>query len=332
MIKLKMTLFEDVNDEINDEVNFRNLVTSVLETGDGTFEDLYDTLGNEIFWDGNIDTLLDNDNYFEDGLPIGINNVDELIEEFHFTDDDIVNSAYIRKIILDSIGPVYEWDVWWTDIQNVDSSVSREMSEDMLDALWTDGDVWEYFEYYDADLNDSDVEDKLSNCCDDRNKKAIKRLPIWNDPNLPFDDLIKEENVSEENKDSYYEFLQCCRLAINDAYASGSANEAINDFEKCVASACPTGVTISERNGHSYRRFTVNLEEFAPTLNAKASLISDIIYESPSYYITDAFERVVLQKFIDEFYFREPRYGWWDFDEGTFNECLNDRIYEEFDV
>lgn len=328
MIKIKNSLFEDIEEE--SDINFRDLITSLSESG--TFEELYDEIGNEIFWDNNLPSLIDNPDFFEDDFPVGTTSADELLESYSFSDEDIAKSSYIRKKVLEQVGPFYEDDLLdWNDIEKENSSLGRDISTSFYEGLWT-GDVYEFFDSYEG-YDDSEALDKVVSEGSEENHKSIRRIPIWKDSTLPIQNLMGEDNVKEDSeaREQYEQFVLICRWAAGDGLAYGSANEAIDSFERSLADACPTGVTISNSGRADYRKLTVNLEEYLSKCPAE-QLVSDIIYWSNNYYILDAFRKVILEKIADNFSFYEPRYGWWGFDKDAFNDSLSDRLYDEFDV
>ena len=327
-------LFEDTNDE----VELYDLTTSLVEGG--SFEELYEEYGNEIFSDSFYRALIDG-TLFEGRYPDNIRNVDEFFEEYKPSEEDVLNSKYMQEILLEEAKNVHEYELSFNEIYENDYyHNSRDLSLDFLESLFSgEIDEWFFDNYYDY-VDTTEAINLFCAYASQDNISFVRELPIWKDNKLDLKKLLQEENVEDE--DGYYNLISSLKSCASDAYASGSANEAIHDFEDALEGALPDGVTIEGSNGSSLRTLTINIDEFINNFSSMyyhennnnvgpQAFIIDMLDELHNYYVKDAVGKMIVDKISDEFKFREPSYGWNGFDTEVFKDSLEWRLEEDLD-
>ena len=325
-------LFEDTNDEIE----LYDLTTSLVE--DGNFEELYEEYGNDLFSDTFYRALVDG-TLFDGRYPDNIRNVDEFFEEYRPTETEVLNSKYMQEILIEEAKNVHDYSLSFNEIYENDNYYnSRDLSLEFLESLFS-GEVadWFFDNYYDY-VDNSEAIDLFCEYASQDNISFVRALPIWKDNQLDLNKLLQEENVEDE--DGYYNLITSIKSCASDAYASGSANEAIQDFEAELGGALPDGVTIEGSGGSSLRTLNINMDEFINNFssmyyhgnNAKEgpqAFIIDLFDELMHYYVKDAVGKLIVDKISDKFRLREPSYGWNGFDTEVFKDSLDWRVEDD---
>ena len=323
-MKKKCFLLEDVED---DEIEFGDVFDAILENG--SFEDIYEDYGNEVFYDNILPRLIDGPS-FTNGLPDNISNADNFIEEFRPSEADIRNSEYIRNIVLTEARRAFEkiYQLDFGEIYNSPDFYHKDYSLNFLESLFLN-EPWDYFDSYDYDINETDCIEYCVRFADDSSKDYIRALPMWKNNELDFDKLLSEDNVLEDSPIEFDDLLRILERAALRAQADGAASEALDDFESALKNALPRGVEIRYPEGSSYRDMVVSFDEWLRSKD-DSKVVDDIVYEADSYYIQDAIRNIIINEIADKFNFYEPHYGWYGFSKESYTMSLDDELYDEF--
>ena len=185
---------------------------------------------------------------------------------------------------------------------------NTNLSSDFIDGCLRE-DLWEYFNYYDA-VDTSYGKHSL----DEDNIKRLKNLHI------------EYENIPDE-----YRYR-----AVSDGWSSGSINECLKDFDSALEDTRDgewEGLNIKEYIPKLKRidEFTFVVENF--TLEDYFKLLDackDKVDTEDTWFdeaVSLKPEEVIPYILAHNFNFDEPRYGWQDFDEESFNYGIDEGLY-----
>lgn len=195
----------------------------------------------------------------------------------------------------------YNTDLSYT-IDELSKALSgRDWSAKTIESfLWNDlTDIWEYYDYgYDR----SDIETYYLSGLDDVNEEELNNKGY---------DLDNTEDWPEDLWD-------LLGIAVRDAYDVGSQNEAMEEFQKALENALDEALGEDQSYSINYGNYNI--------LDIKNN------NEPDDYFLlqhqNEDYREEILEKIYDNFKFREPQYGWQEFDEDVFNEYVSDHLDE----
>lgn len=200
-------------------------------------------------------------------------------------------------------------------ISSYDFEGNRDMSEDFIQACF-EGDLWDKFYFGDVDALTEYI-------VDDINEKTKDVLVKFDFPRDTYELLLKGE-LPEEYEEFEVTLQDCLYYAARDAYTVGSEAAALSDFAYALKNSAPKGAEFVsfDDTGAIYKITREWLEENLDEIDYEMG------YSSSDYF--DGILSVLGEQVNDNFDFREPQYGWDDFDVDTFNSSLQEALYDNY--
>ena len=196
---------------------------------------------------------------------------------------------------------------------------STDLSESFIEDAIV-GDLWTYFDGYDAD--------DLSQMQYHVKDEMVEKLGISAEDfcNILTDKEGYEGRIEDDIKD---ELISVYTEAYRRGVESGSCNQAEDDFQQAFRDALPRGVELT--NGFDGgRKLLVSVKR--EYLTDDTNLFNFL--EQFGYYSNDLLANIetqVIDDICNEFDFREPYYGWNEFDEEWFEESFYELLDELID-
>ena len=294
-----------------------------------TLEDIYDELGDDLFDDANIQYLKDSGLIDKDGYPVSTYVAyDDSIRHGRYDCEDIyanfegaIDKPYIQELFMKEIHIDMDSDAGgvYFNYQLEDLPRFDNLSENFIQGCFEEN-VWEFFwDNFDISFND------CSFVLDDIPEDILDELERVGFPRDIFTQLYNGEADEDSKLAKFYDDLEMAlRRAVEDAYASGSADECQRDFNEAWNDSIPGGCIWEEGFNPPDRKIKVS-----------ENYIREHLAEIWDYYdrYASAGECVrffVIETINDELKssFREPYYGWNEYDESAFESSLHDSIAE----
>lgn len=286
---------------------------------------IYEENGDDLFSEQGIRMLKDSGLIDEEsGFPITEEEDGEphimTMEELRDISGDLISSEYIKNLFLNSINGELsnEFEIA-IDVDEIDAP--GHMSKSFISDCFC-GDVLEYFtdSYY--DISFSDVCDHSTDISEN-NKKELSSMGF---PENVYELLNNndEDDLPEFIRENASELKNVFTYACEDAFSYGAERSCLSDFNAAIKNAIPRGCTfkyVDSDKGFMVCNCTIDF--------VKAHLLD--IWDEFNYWSSDyseVIEKVFIDEFNYDFNFREPGYGWYDFDEEQFNESLEWRLNE----
>ena len=297
-----------------------------------TLQEVYDEMGSSMFDDDNI-PLLKSAGLIDEqsGYPIEeyerwdgekAKSIMSLAELEHM-DTDFIKSPYIRQLALNEIYNDLNKDENGDILINYKSDnlpKIRDVSEDFLAALFSE-DAWEYFDWSDCSFSDT------AYAIDDISSEILDLLESYGFPRDIYNQLKNGSEDEDSPLSDYYEDLKWAMVsAYRNGYEAGSAWAAVDDFNSAFEVSMPDGFKWIKAE---------TTEDKRPILISKDYIdreLSEIWYFMEEY--TDDISECAKAYFFEAINlnlqenFREPYYGWQEFDKEAFNDRLMDEILE----
>lgn len=298
-----------------------------------TIEELYDELGTELFDDANIPVLKEYGLLNSEGYPVstyedyngeiqhGIYTCEDIYTNF----DGAIDQPYIQELFLDEIHRNLSDDGLCIVYEEEDLPSFREMGEKFIAGCFN-GDVYEFFwDNYDIGFND------CSYYIDNIPEAALDILEEKGFPRDIYNQMYKGEADEDSPLAKYYNDLEfAMSRAVENAYAIGSSNECQRDFDNAWKESIPEGCTWEYDKGDEVSRVIHFTDEFL------REHITGIWENFDSYATAGECVRVYIIRTINDNLndnFREPYYGWSEFDDDAFAESIVDEIEQiDFEV
>lgn len=304
-------------------------------------DSLYDDFGSELFSDENIPYLKEAGLINEDGYPLrkeeSWDGEEELIplsiQDLYEWDPGFINkSDYIKQLIKKEI---YEnagshlLDSTTISFNYTDEDLPtgiRDYADRFISACFA-GDALDFFDYSYSDYSFNDCEYVL----DDIPDEVLNVLESYGFPRDIYTKLIS----GEENEDSdsplaeYYDDLKDAMIrAYQYGYEVGSANEAVSAFDEAFRESMPDGVVWNEQHSDESKRPIIIYEKFVDNAVEDMWNSGDYLYDGQMYsgLIEFLIKELINENIADNF--REPYYGWQEFDKEVFGDYLLDLILE----
>jgi len=259
--------------------------------------------------------LVENENILD---MLDANDVAGMIE----TESDLTDNPKLKEKLIQEIDKILgENDHLQVEVtaRDLADKGHTDLSEEFLEDAIV-GDLWNYFGGYDAaDLNQMQyhVTDEM-----------VERLGISAEDfcNILTDKEGYEGRIEDDIKD---ELISVYTEAYNRGVESGSCNQAEEAFKEAFRDALPTGVELTNGFDGS-RKISVSVDR--NYLTDDTNLLNFV--EQFGYYSADLqanIETQVIEDICEEFEFREPYYGWNEFDQEWFEESFAELLDELID-
>ena len=300
-----------------------------------SLEDLYDEFGIDIFDEENIPALKKAGLINEDGYPMkteysSYSGQKELVKmslyEISEMDLNFIKKPYIEKL---AIKDLFDEAIRHEAIVDNDIIVKyhegklpnmRDMSRDFLKACFN-GDAWEYFGNYYPEYSFNDCEYYI----DDIPSEVKDYLESKGFPAEIYQEINDGVYNTEEGEESiFYDYIEPLKdaftYAVAEATHDGSALAAVSDFDDAFENSIPDGIFLDKNEWREEERTLRVSEEFI-----KNNI--EEIWEHLDYYDDDLFSSMydyIIETINEglEDNFREPYYGWNEFDEESFKDRL----------
>ena len=296
-----------------------------------TFEDLYDVQGIEVLSDDNIESLKRAGLLNEKGYPVKeveswrgemVKQQIDLYDLF-VIDSDFIKMNYVKELLVKEIYEHASADENGTIryVYSINDLPSiRELSTDFIEGCFI-GDVWEFFDSGDYAFRDCRY------VIDDVPSEVLDVLESYGFPRDIYKKLMDGDADEDSPLAEWYDDLE---NALVSAYRcgeeDGSAAAAIKDFDSAFEESIPDGCEwLSRESNDSDRPINVSKDFIEKSVEGIWEYMDT--YSSNSY---DAFTEYLLQTINEGLAenFREPYYGWQDFDSDSFADRLMDEILE----
>jgi len=298
-----------------------------------TIEDIYDELGEDLFDDANIAYLKDSGLLDADGYPVstyegwdgsirhGRYDCEDIYDQF----DGAIDKPYIQELFMKEIRKGLDSDEggMYFNYDEEDLPNFNDLSEKFIKGCFN-SEVWEFFwDNYDISFND------CGQYIDDIPEEVLDMLEKIGFPRDIFNQLYHGEADDNSKLAKYYDDLELAlRRAVEDGYASGAAAECQRDFDTAWDDSIPAecvweeGVTPPSRKiriSDNYLR--EHLTEIWEYFDRYATA-----GECARFFTIEAINNELTNNF------REPYYGWSDFDDDAFKDSIEEGINEiDFD-
>ena len=222
---------------------------------------------------------------------------------------DIMFNSYVKSWGIGEDGKVT------VDVDTLSEELqTREISKDFLSACFS-GNLYKYFDYYDYDIDYSDVKNCLDYYIDEDNIEKLKEI-------TGAESIEGSNNLLNDLYENFREVYDALISACAEAISVGAEEECYNDFTRSLYSASKPFIANWEFTGSSKVDVTVNMGYLQQNIIDVISVVSAEDVD------IDDFSYVVAYYVQPDFNFYEPRYGWSGFSADAFNQRLADELPE----